>query len=236
MKPAKLLAVAVLVLIPLAALADSNATFTNNDGTWQSNSARNTLTLSGSTLSGVSNLIAPYNCPPPACSGTVSLTTGILSSGSLDPAGACPPGGCTPAIFSGAGSSFNVTSTGAGGGFTFTGNFSSESWMKFGSGVGVFWTFIGQIVNGDLKLGNGMDFNNIDAGEFQITTVGGQPTVITKGPNKGGLQWTDNTGSTNFPSPVPEPSTLALFGGGLIVVGLLGKRRLAGRIPAHSLD
>jgi len=225
MKLATCLAVAVLVtLIPVAALADSNTTFDNSDGTFTSNTLAGTLSLAGSALSGVSNLMTPYNCPP-GCSGVVSLTTGTLMSGSFDPPGPCPTG-CTPAIFA-AGGSFDVTSHGAGGGFTFTGSFSSESWQKFGSGTTVFWTFIGQITNGTLTLGNGEVFNNIDAGTFDLTTVGGQPKTV-----KGGLQWTDSKGSTNFPSPVPEPSTLALFGSGLIAVGLLAKRRLAGKVSA----
>jgi hypothetical protein len=213
------------MLLPLTVLADSNATFLNSGGTWKSNAAQTQLTLLNSSLSGVSNLISPYDCPPPACSGTVGLTTGTYISGSLTSG---------TALF-GSGGSFDITSTGAGGGFTFMGSFSSASWTMSGSGKSAFWTFVGQITGGKLTLDPGgpnqMQFTNIDAGTFDITTVGGQPKLVN-----GLLHWTNNTGSTNFPSPVPEPSTLALFGTGVIALGLLTRRRLSGKTTDSALD
>ena len=224
-----LILAAVVACLSLTAYADSNATFTNAGGNWQSTGSginSTVLHLTNSQLTGVSNLTAPYNCPAGSvlCSGSVSLDTGTLQSGVLNPAGPCGIGGCTAATFN-PGGQFNITSTGAGGGFTFTGTFSGASWQKFGSGSSVFWTFIGQVANGTLTLGNGMVFSNIDAGTIHFTTVGGAAVF-----GGGGLQWTNNTGSTNFPSPVPEPGTLGLFGSGLIALGLLRRRKLSGKV------
>ena len=237
MQSAMRMVVAVAVsCLSLPAFADTNVTFTNGTGAWQSTGSgvgSTTLQLAGATLDGVSNLMAPYNCPVGStmCSGTVTLLTGTLFSGHANPANPCPAGGCTPAIFN-PGGSFMVTSTGAGGGFTFSGQFSSASWQKFGAGTLTnpnFWTFIGQITNATLTLGNGQVFSNISAGTIQFTTVGGQP--ISGG---GGLQWSNNTGSTNFPSPVPEPGSLALLGSGLVSLGFVLKRRITGRAPDTS--
>jgi hypothetical protein len=213
----------VLAAFPCIALADSNVTFTNADGTFLYSKSLNTMSLTGSTLTGVSNLFAPYNCPPPACTGSVTLTTGALTSGYASLTSGT-------ATFAGGGS-FDVTSTGAGGGFTFGGQFSSETWEKHGSGGSVFWTFVGNITNGELKLGNGMDFQNIMAGTIDLTTVGGHAQIQ---PN-GDIKWTNNTGSTNFPSPVPEPSTLALFGGGMIALGFLTRRTLASKSSSVAM-
>jgi len=200
--------------MPLAALADSNVTFTNADGIFKSSNGQTVLNLSGSALTDVSNLMAPYDCSSPVCSGTVSLSTGTITS---------PPGSLTTGMATfGSGGSFNVNSTGAGGGFTFAGTFSSETWTKNGSGPSVFWVFVGNIQSGTLTLGNGMVFHNINAGTIDLTTVGGHATPVGSE-----LKWTDSQGTTNFPSPVPEPSTLALFGSGLIAVGMLTKHRLS---------
>jgi len=225
MKPLSLLIVALLALLmSTAAFADSNVTFNNSDGTFFTSvsGGQEVLNLSGSALSGVSNLPAGFNCPPPACMGTVSLMTGALTTGF-----ASLTANTGSAMFA-SGGSFDVTSTRPGGGFTFQGAFSSESWTK--SFVTIngkqqpYWTFVGSIAGGELMV-NGQDYMNIGAGTIDLTTVGDHAKSIAGGQ----LEWTDNSGSTNFPSPVPEPGTLALFGSGLITVGMLTRRKIARR-------
>ena len=224
----------VLICVSLAAFAQ-DVSISNSDGTWQSNNFANNgttdLQLMNSTLSGVSNLMSPYNCS--VCTGTVSLTTGFLTSGSIDPP-ANTSGVYTPAMF-GPGGTFMVSDTTVGGGLTFSGSFSSESWTKHNSGTTVYWSFVGTIANSTLTLSNGMTFTGITGGTIDITTVGGVPITIATGTNKGGLQWTDALGGTTFASPVPEPSSLALFGSGLISVGVFARRKLSRKSGASTL-
>jgi hypothetical protein len=218
MKLTRSIALITLALcIPLAAVADSNILFNNLGGTFQtSTSGPNTLlNLSGSSLNLVNNLGAPFDCPLPPCRGTVSLTTGALTSGF--PSLTANTGSATFA----AGGTFSVVSTRPGATFTFTGTFSSATWTKSFVGTQPFWTFVGSVVGGELMVG-GQDFMNIGAATVDLTTVGGH----TGDAGGGQLKWTNSTGTTNFPSPVPEPSTLALFGSGLIAVGMVAKRRL----------
>jgi len=210
MKLATILGLAmVAVFLPSFALADSNVNFLNHDGTITANMG-NQLTLTGSTLAGISGL-GMYDCPPPACSGTVTFTTGhTLNSGTLT----------TSATF-GAGGSITVTSTAAGAGFVFTGSFSSATWTKNGTGATAFWTFVGTIANGTLTLSNGTTFTGINGATINLTTLGG-PVVV------GGFNtWEDSGGSTTFPSPIPEPGTLTLLGTGLVSIATFARHRMA---------
>ena len=209
----KLLAIFALVLValmPSPAFADSDVTFLNHDGTITANMG-NQLTLTGSTLAGISGLGMGYDCPPPACSGTVTLTTGhTLATGTLTTSATFGPGG-----------SITITSTAPGAGFVFQGSFSSATWTKNGSGNTAFWVFSGTIENGILNLNNGMTFSDINGATINLTTLGG-PKVV------GGFNtWEDSGGSTTFPSPIPEPGTLVLLGSGLISIGMFAKNRIA---------
>ncbi len=209
----KLFALGALMLcMPMAAFADS-ATFLNSDGTI-TGSGGNDLTLTGSTLAGVTNLGA-YDCSGiPVCNGTVAFTTGhSLATGSLF--------GPT-ATFTGAGSSFMVTGTPPAGTFTFSGTFSSASWTETTTASDNFWTFGGTTMNGVLTEGSGpgaTTFSGINGATIDLTTLGG-PTVVG-----GHNTWIDAGGTTTFPSPVPETSTLTLLGSGLLVIALLTRRR-----------
>jgi hypothetical protein len=201
---------ALWLLGSLGASAQTSVTFLNNDGTITA-SGGNDLTLTGSTLAGISNLGMGYDCPPPTCSGTVGLTTGHTMTS--------PAGSLTSNATFGPGGTFSVASnTGPGGGFTFTGSFSSATWTKSGSGATEFWTFVGTIANGMLTLNTGQVFTNINGATIDLTTLGGPKPV-------GGFNtWTDSGGTTTFPSPIPEPGTLTLMGSGLVGLGWFARR------------
>jgi hypothetical protein len=212
MKLAKgLLLAALAACLPLKALAD-NAIFTNTGGTFNSNSTNTFLTLSGSSLSQVQGLGA-WDCPP--CSGTATLVTGTVMSGSL----------LGSAMFN-AGGSFNATNSSPMGGFVFTGQFEQgATWTKTITPLGPVWRYVGTVINASLTLGDGGgSFQDLTAVTVQQTTLGGNPVHHANGH----YTWTNSQGTTNFPSPVPEPGTLGLFGTGLICLGLVARRKLSG--------
>lgn len=231
------LTILAMAILSVVAFADSSITFSNSGGQWNSTGSDGStvLTLSSvagdpSLLSGVSGLdslgFGSLDCPQGStmCAGSVSLNTGTgLISGHLNPAGSCPVSGCTPAVFN-PGGHFMITST-AGGGFTFSGQFSSASWQKFTNSSGSFWTFVGQISSATLTLFPGTSQQQVfmisNAGTIDLTTIG---NVVQTGT---GLRWTNSGGATTFPSPVPEPGTLGLLGSGLMTLGFALKRKFA---------
>jgi len=232
MKLVRGLALALLAAcMPWSAFAD-DVTITNNDGMFISNAAQTNLSLGGSTLFGVQGLGTGFDCGggPPACSGTLTLKTGALLTGPGNGAGTLVPTTGETSMF-GPGGMFDVTENMQNGlkGFTFDGTFSSESWScatgftcasnAKGTKYTGTWTLVGSVVNGVLTIG-GQTIDIAQAATVQLTTVSGTVNYV-KGQ---ALSFVDKGGPTTFPSPVPEPSTLSLFGSGLIAIGLLTKR------------
>ena len=198
----KLILLAVLALaLPMAAFASSGVDFTNSGGTLSGTNSG--LSLSGSVLVAVNGLnggglITGSNL------GSVTFTTGALSSGSLAMGGTFAAGG-----------SFTITGNGMNGipnGTLFSGTFSSP----------VSWQLV--------TLANGTH-NYIMTGVLTGTTMSGfltngvtvQLTINTgKGFFNGSTQI--SSGDTNI--VVPEPGTLTLLGTGLISLAGAVRRKL----------
>lgn len=194
--------------------------FSNTGGTFTSNTAKTTLTLSGSGLFAVSGLAAfgiPNSALAPPCGvclGSVSLTTATLASGTLTATGTGSIGSI--ATFN-PGGTFTVSSS-LGGGLVFSGNFISATWIKVAAGT---WQFTGTIMDGMLTIGSNGPIVVPTAVNVQLTTTG---SGFTTHPD-GSVSFANSGGTTNFPTPVAEPNSLILLGSGLGIVGAFGRRR-----------
>lgn len=193
----------ILVLaLPFAAFAGSSVDFTNSGGNLTGTSSG--LSLTGSTLVAVDGLggglITGNNL------GSVSFSTGALSSGTLQMGGLFAAGG-----------SFSITGNGADGipsGVIFNGAFTGP----------VTWTLV-TLANG---THNYTLTGSLSGAWYTGSTVSGVTVQLTINTGKGYFngQTTISSGDTNFTTTVPEPGSLGLLGTGLIGLAGIVRRKL----------
>jgi hypothetical protein len=200
----KVLLLAVLALaLPMAAFASGGIDFHNSGGTLSGSASG--LSLTGSTLIGVTGL---YGDPVATNLGSVSLTTGALTSGNLQTGGWFAGGG-----------SFTVVGNGTNGvpnAVIFSGTFIGPvEWTAKTLPNGVVQ---GYVLSGVLTgtLNNG----------YSASGITSQVTFKVSGNHKGYFMGTVTVGSGDTTVVVPEPGTLSLFGTGLVGLAGLVRRKL----------
>lgn len=197
----RLLCLALLALaLPTAAFANSSVDFTNSGGLLSGD--RNGMSLTGSVLIAVNGLnggglITGDNL------GSVTFTTGALTSGSLKFGGTFAAGG-----------TFTITGNGTNGipdGILFTGTFSGP----------VVWTMI-TLPDGTHNYTLTGTLTGTMASGWVANGVTVQLTVNT---GKGFFDYCANISSGDTNIIVPEPGTLGLLGTGLVAIAGLARRK-----------
>ena len=193
----------LVLALPLASFAGSSVDFTNSGGTLAGSNTG--LSLTGSTLIAVNGLggglITGNNL------GTLSFSTGALTSGSLQMGGTFAAGG-----------TFSITGNGTDGiptGTIFSGAFTGP----------VSWTLI-TLANG---THNYTLTGSLTGTWYNGATISGATVQLTINTGKGFFNGstTISSGDTNFTTAaVPEPGTLGLLGAGLVGVAGFARRKL----------
>jgi PEP-CTERM motif len=194
-----LLIAALAIVLPVAAFADSDMSFTSDGGLlWASSTG---LTVTSATLVNIDGVTGTNL-------GTIAFSTGLMNApGSVLSGATFRPGG--PG---------SVSITGSDGGALFLGAFSQNStWTVATSGTSKLYTFVG-VATGTLADGT--------SAVVQISfTVDGKIFQSNPSLQPGSLNGVPITATV---IAVPEPGSLAFLGAGLIglVAAIRKKQRL----------
>ena len=197
----KLVMLAVLALaLPIAAFADSGIDYSNSGGTLTGSTSG--LSLTGSVLFGVRGLNGGGLITGTDL-GSVSFSTGALSSGSLQNGGTFAAGG-----------SFTITGNGSNGipnGVLFTGTFAKP----------VEWVLV-TLANGT----HNYTLTGVLQGTAQGIPANGVTVQLTINTGKGYFNGSTTISSGDTNVVVPEPGSLSLLGTGLVGVAGAIRRKL----------
>jgi hypothetical protein len=187
------------LIFPAASFANSSIDFSNSSGTLTGSSAG--FNLSGSTLIAITGF-GGSSAMVTGSLGSVTFSTGALSSGSLQMGGTFASGG-----------SFTIQGNG-------TNNVPNETLFSGSFSGPVTWSL--------LTLANGTHNYTLTGaltGSAKGISVTGVSVQLTINTGKGFFNGSTmiSGGDTTIVGSVPEPSTMAMFGTG--VVGLLGMLR-----------